>query len=253
MEQTSSAEGLQIVPLGQRGAQRSGRPPYTVRGCTAHCLLSHGPTGPAIPTYILLQCNTHSEPSTSLFGTPNVCMAAPLPMVSSTIPGLALISLKVVQKFPLGGYNEMRKHLKDLKASCCRASNPPWRGFITDLALWTKHYASIVIILTAKFPGHPFMAYLRIVVTSRGLPWPHMTWCTSVRQPIGGRLTDSALYNKVFTGRAKLLPRCTYCLAETHEGKDCQFTRLEDSPAPPVRNQALPRQPLQQREVDWGQ
>ena len=70
--------------------------------------------------------------------------------------------------------------------------------------------------------------------TSRGLPGPRMMRRTGVRQPDWSEI-DSALYNEAFTGRAKLLPRCTYCLAETHEGKDCQFAPLDDTLAPPAK------------------
>ena len=30
------------------------------------------------------------------------------------------------------------------------------------------------------------------------------------------------LYNEAFTGRAKQLPRCSYCLSEHHRSADCQ-------------------------------
>ena len=54
--------------------------------------------------------------------------------------------------------------IEDPKASCCRASRPARGGLITDLALWTECYASMVNVLTTSFPGPPFMAYLRTIV-----------------------------------------------------------------------------------------
>ena len=33
---------------------------------------------------------------------------------------------------------------------------------------------------------------------------------------------EPTIYNEAFTGRARLLPRCRYCLSETHDARDCQ-------------------------------
>ena len=41
---------------------------------------------------------------------------------------------------------------------------------------------------------------------------------------------DITIYNEAFTGRARLLPRCRYCLAETHEARHCQYAPRDEPP-----------------------
>jgi len=97
-----------------------------------------------------------------------------------------------------------------------------------------------VNVLTTKFPGPPFMAYLRTIVCAsrnfEGTAWASYDVAYRCQAANRGSLNwseiDSALYNEAFTGSVKLPPQCTYCLAETHEGKDCQFAPLDDTLAP---------------------
>ena len=55
--------------------------------------------------------------------------------------------------------------IEELHDSSCRSSRPR-RGLITDISLWTECYASLVAILTTKFPEKAlqFMCYLRTIV-----------------------------------------------------------------------------------------
>ena len=50
------------------------------------------------------------------------------------------------------------------------------------------------------------VAYRRQAANQRTLDWG---------------VLDSGLYNDAFTGRAKAIPRCSYCLADTHHSRDC--------------------------------
>ena len=34
---------------------------------------------------------------------------------------------------------------------------------------------------------------------------------------------DSALYNEAFTGQVRLIPRCRFCLADSHYSRECTF------------------------------
>ena len=76
---------------------------------------------------------------------------------------------------------------------------------------------------------------------------PPMTQPTAAnRRSFDWAMTDTALYNEAFSGRARALPRCKYCLAKTHRLSDCHFGLLEEQPAatfphmltPPLNTQA---------------
>ena len=40
---------------------------------------------------------------------------------------------------------------------------------------------------------------------------------------------DAALYNEAFAGRAKVIPRCRYCLADTHSSQECGHAPMGSS------------------------
>ena len=42
-------------------------------------------------------------------------------------------------------------------------------------------------------------------------------------------MVDAALYNEAFAGWAKIIPRCRYCLADTHSSQDCLHAPLGNS------------------------
>ena len=50
------------------------------------------------------------------------------------------------------------------------------------------------------------------------------------RKSLDWAVIDPTIYNEAFTGRAKSLPRCRYCLAETHDSKDCQYAPGDEPP-----------------------
>lgn len=40
-------------------------------------------------------------------------------------------------------------------------------------------------------------------------------------------VVDAALYNEAFAGRARSMPRCKFCLADTHASQECVHAPLE--------------------------
>ena len=38
---------------------------------------------------------------------------------------------------------------------------------------------------------------------------------------------DTALYNETFTGRARTITRCSFCLSNTHSSVECQYATAE--------------------------
>ncbi len=51
------------------------------------------------------------------------------------------------------------------------------------------------------------------------------------RQSLDWGEIDAALYNEAFTGRAKLIPRCRYCLDDTHSSKECAVAPEDERPS----------------------
>ena len=132
-------------------------------GCD--CLLSSlscRPAGPVIPAHSLLRHEGAPGDTATLADTPfpvGMPFPATLPPVSTnTIPGLALIPSKLIRKILQGEYIEMKElppeswRLEEARDSCCRASHPAQGGLITDISLWTECYASLVAVLTTKYP-----------------------------------------------------------------------------------------------------
>lgn len=85
------------------------------------------------------------------------------------------------------------------------------------------------------------MGYLwTIVCASRnfeGTAW--VSYDAAYRRQMANRKSfdwaaiNPTIYNEAFTGRAKLLPRCRYCLADTYEARECQYAP-RDKPPPPM-------------------
>ena len=97
--------------------------------------------------------------------------ADPPPATDPSVLGLALIPPKLVQKILRGEFVDMHEllpdtwRMEDQRDSCCRSTRPK-RGLVTDIALWTECYASLVAVLATKHPDKApqFMCYLRTIV-----------------------------------------------------------------------------------------
>ena len=123
--------------------------------------------------------------------------------------------------------------------NCCSARGRPRRGPVTDIGQWTECFAALAAILSTRFPEKAphFWSYLRTITkASRNFEGP--AWASydiAYRRQAANRKTlewstiDPALYNEAFTGRAKAIPRCRHCLAETHHSEECAFApQLDD-------------------------
>ena len=64
-----------------------------------------------------------------------------------------------------------------------------------------------------------------------------MIWRTDAKLQTNAPLIDTALYNEAFTGRARAIPRCHFCLADSHESKDCSFAPEERPPTTRMASQ----------------
>ena len=178
----------------------------------------------------------------------------PDPTVDTGIPGLALILPKVVQKILKEEYVDMHEllpeswRLEEQHDSCCRSSRPK-TALVTDIALWTECYASLVAVLVTKHPtkAPQFMGYLHTIVrASRNFEGAaRASYDEAFRRQAANRnsldwgMIDPTIYNEAFTGRAKLMPQGRYCLADAHEARECQFAPGDDLP-PPNQSRSAP-------------
>ena len=175
----------------------------------------------------------------------------PTPTSSASIPGAALVPPKLVSKILRGEFIEMREMLPDAwvmddqPTSCCRSSKPRRGGLITDIQLWVEGYASLVAALTTKHPDKAphFMAYLKTIVHAsrnfEGSAWASYDAAyrrkAASTQSFDWAVIDSALYSEAFTGRARTLPRCRYCLSDTHHSRECPYSPQDDPAGPPLK------------------
>ena len=100
------------------------------------------------------------------------------------------------------------------------------RGPIRDLKLWAECFAVLAGVLVMAYPekAHDLMGYLRLM-TRASQNYDTDAWVeydTSFRRRAGnsGSLDwgsiDATLYNEIFTGRAKAVKLCSYCVVDTH-------------------------------------
>ena len=120
--------------------------------------------------------------------------------------------------------------LADSGGACCQSKRPR-HALVLDINFWTECFAVMAAILASTYPDkapHLF-AYLRTIVrasrTFESTAWA--AYDVAYRRQAANQRTldwgvlDSGLYNDAFTGRAKAIPRCSYCLADTHHSRDC--------------------------------
>ena len=133
---------------------------------------------------------------------------------------------------------------------CChKPRRTSRRGPVTDILLWVECYATLVSVLTSRFPekAPEFMAYLRTIVHAQrsyfGEGWVTYDYCyrrkAAATKALNWSEVNFALYNEAFTGRAKPLQRCSFCMSEHHSSADCQ-----DAPdLPTLRKRLAPARP----------
>ena len=106
----------------------------------------------------------------------------------------------------------------------------PRRGLVTSFPLWVECYAALVATLSTRYPEkmRHFMAYLRTITTA-SRNFEDTAWAlydmafrrqAANQRSLDWGVIDSALYNEAFTGRAQLIPRCRFCLADTHDSRE---------------------------------
>lgn len=147
---------------------------------------------------------------------------------------------------------------EDEQKCCHQSRRSSRRGPVTDILLWIECYSSLVTILGSRFPTKigELMAYQRTIVKAHktfiGEGWITYDACyrrkAALTKSLDWGQVDFTLYNETFTGRAKSLPRCQYCLSEYHMSASCSYAP-DNPPSPPAR----PRQDHASRSVQLCQ
>ncbi len=178
-------------------------------------------------------------------------------------PGGASVPPRLVKKITSLDFIDMRELLPEswqldpVEDGCCH-SRRPRRGLVTDFPVWIECYATMVAVLSTHYPQHTphFMAYLRTITRAsrnfEGTAWASYDMAyrrqAANRKSLEWGIIDPALYNEAFTGRAKLIPRCKYCLVDTHSSHECRDSSEGERASSRQPNSPRPR--LSQGAVD---
>ena len=178
--------------------------------------------------------------------TPAVLPAATVPAVIAALPGFAAVPPKLVRKIIGKEYIDMWELLPETwrveaaqQEGCCSTKRPR-RGMLTDISIWTECYSTLAAILSAHYPDkapHLF-SYLRTITrASRNFDtsaWASYDMAYRRQAANQGSLdwgtVDTALYNEAFTGRARAIARCCYCLTDTHSSPECPYAPADSRP-----------------------
>ncbi len=129
--------------------------------------------------------------------------------------------------------------LQEEDSRCCHQRRGQRRGPIKDILIWIECYSSLISTLTTQYPQKTpqFMSYMKTIVkahrTFMGDGWVVYDTCfrrqAAVSKSLDWGIIDFNLYNETFTGRAKLLARCSHCASEMHSSSDCAYAPVTPS------------------------
>ena len=225
--------------------------------------LSPGPTA-SLPIFSMATAGGGGPPSSaahvawpSTVVTTSVAGASQ-PTDVDHLPGFGSVPPKLVKRIAAKEYVDIWELLPETwqvetEGSCCHTRRPR-RSLVTDIHVWTECFATMAAILSATFPSKAphFFAYLRII-TKASRTFDSSAWASydmAYRRQAANRgsldwgVVDPALYNEAFAGRAKLIPRCRYCLADTHSSQECLHAPAEAPPGGPVQADSRPPRSL---------
>ena len=192
-----------------------------------------------VPTFSMARVGSDGGSTTTSedMTLPSLAVAHPEIRTMSTL-SLA-VPQKLSRKILDREYVEMSELLpetwgleSEATSTCCHDSRRQTRrGPVTDILLWVECYSSLVAVLAARFPQHigDFMSYQRTIIKAsknfEGTAWVVYDRCYRRRAAATKSLEwakiDSALYNEAFTGRARVIPRCHFCLSDSHHEYEC--------------------------------
>eukprot|EP00731_Ephydatia_muelleri_P029970 Em0021g493a len=123
------------------------------------------------------------------------------------------------------------------------------RAPITEITLWLEGFGRLASVLTSRYPGKAaeMWAYQSSIIHAArnydGTAWVvynrQFRREALARRDLNWSATNVQLYSEAFTRRAKVIPRCRYCLSETHDLRACPVN--PDNLDPTSRRQSKSR------------
>ena len=102
---------------------------------------------------------------------------------------------------------------------------------VTDISQWLERYSLMAALLATRFPDKaPELFSYQATIVRAELNYEGKRWVTYDRQflrealarkDLNWSVTNPRLYNEAFTGRARAIPRCSFCLQDDHRAADC--------------------------------
>lgn len=169
------------------------------------------------------------DPAKEAFSLPNVFASVPKKVVDKI---LALEFVDMVDLLP-----EQWQGEENQEGGCCSLKKPPRKKPITDILLWLECFSTLVAVLSTAYPEKTahFMAYQQTIIQANknftGEAWATYDLCYRRRaanlRSLDWGVVDQDLYSKSFTGRARSVVRCKFCLSDAHVSDECV-----DAPVP---------------------
>ena len=251
------------LPRGTPGGSHAGTgrcPHEHTRGHVAPCLPSAGAdllcllagSAASLPLFTMPSAGTGTTPGSSAGPVWPSVVSSPAstppgaPVALGELPGFGSVPPRLIKKILAKEYVDIWELLPETwqvetEGSCCHSKRPR-RSLVTDINVWTECFATMAAILAAAFPAkapHLF-AYLR-TITKASRTFECSAWASydmAFRRQAANRGSldwghvDAALYNEAIAGRAKQIPRCRYCLADTHTSRECLHAPVDATAAP---------------------
>ena len=193
--------------------------------------------------------------------------AVPGPAVASRGPynPAAVLPTKVAKRILDRDFVEMSEIALDDPPVQVPGQPPlPARPPVQDISVWVEKYLVMAALLASRFPekAPELFAYQASIVRA-GRNFVDRRWVAYDRcfrrEALAQKNLDwsepnARLYNEAFTGRAKVLPRCSFCLQEDHVAQYCPRNPNRPWPGwyqdttisqPLSRQQPTPRPPPQ--------
>ena len=107
----------------------------------------------------------------------------------------------------------------------------PARLPITNISQWVERFSLMAAIICTRFPhkAPELLAYQAAIVRAER-NYECTQWVSNdrryqrealARKDLNWSVPDARLYNKAFTGRAKAIRRCSFCLQDDHDQNAC--------------------------------
>jgi len=157
----------------------------------------------------------------------------------------AAVSGKVVKRILDLEFVEMSEITSDGDIQVAGRSGGPARPPITAISQWLERYAVMAAVLATRFPekAPELFAYQASIIRAER-NYEGKQWVVYDRQfrrealakkDLNWLTPNLCLYNEAFTGRARPIPRCSYCLQEDHSAAMCP----RNPSRPPSWNEAV--------------